>query len=98
MDNRTEHFLTEIKLQSLEQLFTEEALTEQQGAAGFTDGNLIFEIYDEEHNQLFASSDYKNTPYWDFEFGSTVDCTVEAKLNLTEVKSGCAAMVIGFKQ
>jgi hypothetical protein len=68
------------------------------GCSGFTDGNLIFEIYDEDHNQLFASSDYKNTPYWDFEFGSTIDCTIEAKLNLTEVKSGCAAMVIGFKQ
>lgn len=68
------------------------------GCSGFTDGNLIFEIYDEDHNQLFASSEYKNTPYWDFEFASTVDCTIEAKLNLANVKSGCATMVIGFKQ
>ncbi len=68
------------------------------GCSGFTDGNLIFEIYDEEHNQLFASSDYKNTPYWDFEFGSTIDCTIEAKLNSVNVRSGCATMVIGFKQ
>ena len=68
------------------------------GCSGFTDGNLIFEIYDEDHNQLFASSEYKNTPFWDFEFGSTVNCTIEAKLNTVNVKSGCATMVIGFKQ
>lgn len=68
------------------------------GCSGFTEGNLIFEIYDQEHNQLFASSDYKNTPYWDFEFASTVDCTIEAKLNTFNVKSGCATLVIGFKE
>ncbi|MFC2175395.1 hypothetical protein ACFLR1_00315 [Bacteroidota bacterium] len=67
------------------------------GCSGFTDGNLLFEIYDVEHNQLFASSDFKNTPYWDFTFTSTVDCTIEARLNKTNVKSGCATMVIGFK-
>jgi hypothetical protein len=67
------------------------------GCSGFTDGNLVFEIYDEDHNRLFASSDYKNTPYWDFEFGSTIDCTIEAKLNTVNVSSGCATMVIGFK-
>lgn len=68
------------------------------GCSGFTEGNLIFEIYDEDHNQLFTSSDYKNAPYWDFAFGSTVDCTIEAKLNTVNVQSGCATMVIGFKQ
>lgn len=67
------------------------------GCSGFTDGNLVFEIYDEDHNRLFASSDYKNTPYWDFEFGSTIDCTIEAKLNTINVGSGCATLVIGFK-
>ncbi len=68
------------------------------GCSGFTDGNLIFEIYDEDHNQLFASSEYKNTPYWDFQFGSTVDCTIEAKLNSANSMSGCATLIIGFKQ
>lgn len=67
------------------------------GCSGFTDGNLIFSIYDEDHNRLFTSSDHKNTPYWDFKFTSTVDCTIEAKLNSNNVKSGCAALVIGFK-
>ncbi|MBP9151910.1 MAG: hypothetical protein KBF73_06475 [Flavobacteriales bacterium] len=68
------------------------------GCSGFTDGNLIFEIYDEDHNQLFTSSQYKNTPYWDFEFASTVDCTIEAKLNSANAMSGCATLIIGFKQ
>lgn len=67
------------------------------GCSGFTDGNLIFSIYDEDHNRLFTSSDHKNTPYWDFKFSSTVDCIIEARLNTNNVKSGCAAMVIGFK-
>lgn len=67
------------------------------GCSGFTDGNLIFTIFDEDHNRLFTSSDHKNTPYWDFKFNSTVDCIIEAKLNSNNVKSGCAAMVIGFK-
>jgi hypothetical protein len=65
--------------------------------SGFTAGNLIFSIYDEDRNLLYSSSDYKNAPYWDFKFASTVDCTVEAKLNSNNLKSGCAAMVIGFK-
>lgn len=68
------------------------------GCSGFTEGNLIFEIYDEDHNQLFASGEYKNTPYWDFEFSSTINCTIEARLNTYNVKSGCATMVIGFKE
>jgi hypothetical protein len=67
------------------------------GCSGFTDGNLIFSLFDEEHNRLFTSSDHKNTPYWDFKFTSTVDCIIEARLNTNNVKSGCAAMVIGFK-
>jgi len=65
--------------------------------SGFTAGNLIFSIYDEDRNLLYSSSDYKNASYWDFKFASTVDCTVEAKLNSNNLKSGCAAMVIGFK-
>jgi len=67
------------------------------GCSGFTEGNLVFTIYDEEHNRLFTSSDHKNTPYWDFKFGSTVNCIIEAKLNTNNVKSGCATLVIGFK-
>jgi hypothetical protein len=64
---------------------------------GFTEGNLIFSIYDRDHNMLYSNSEYKNAPYWDFKFTNTLDCTIEAQLNSTNVKSGCAVLAIGFK-
>lgn len=65
--------------------------------SGFTDGNLIFTVRDSERNLLFSSDDFSNAPYWDFQVNSTVDCIIEAKLN-PEVSSGCAVLLIGFKQ
>lgn len=65
--------------------------------SGFTEGNLIFSIYDRDHNMLYSNSEYKNAPYWDFKFGNTIDCVIEAQLNSTNVKSGCAVLAIGFK-
>ena len=65
--------------------------------SGFTEGNLIFSIYDKEHNMLYSNSEYKNAPYWDFKFTNTTDCIIEAQLNSTNVKSGCAVLAIGFK-
>lgn len=65
--------------------------------SGFTDGNLIFTIMDSDRNPLFTSDDFNNAPYWDFQVNSTVDCIIEAKLN-PDVSSGCAVILIGFKQ
>lgn len=65
--------------------------------SGFTDGNLIFSIYDRDHNMLYSNSEYKNAPFWDFKFTNTIDCIVEAQLNTTNVQSGCAVLAIGFK-
>lgn len=67
------------------------------GCSGFTDGNLVFTVFDEDHNRLFTNSDHKNAPYWDLKFNSTVDCIIEARLNSNNVRSGCASLVIGFK-
>ena len=66
--------------------------------SGLTDGNLIFNIYDQERNLLFTNKDFKNAPYWDFNVKSTVDVTIEAKLDPTNSGSGCAVLLIGFKQ
>ncbi|MEO8761099.1 MAG: hypothetical protein ABI388_07355 [Bacteroidia bacterium] len=66
--------------------------------SGLTDGNLIFSIYDQERNLLFTNKDFKNSPYWDFKVKSTVDVTIEAKLDPTNSGSGCAVLLIGFKQ
>ena len=66
--------------------------------SGLTDGNLIFNIYDQERNLIFSNKDAKNAPYWDFKVKSTVEVTIEAKLDPTNSGSGCAVLLIGFKQ
>jgi hypothetical protein len=66
--------------------------------SGLTDGNLIFNIYDQDHNIIFTNKDFKNAPYWDFKVKSTVEVIIEAKLDPTNSGSGCAVLLIGFKQ
>ena len=65
--------------------------------SGLNDGNLIFSIYDNEGNELFANVDHKNAPYWDFQFSSTIDCNIQAMLDDYAPESGFAIMLIGFK-
>ena len=65
--------------------------------SGLNQGNLIFRVYDEERNEIFISSEHKNAPYWDFNVKSTLDVIVEGNLNLDEVQSGCAVLLVGFK-
>ena len=63
------------------------------------DGSIIFMVYDKQRNLLFSNADQKNAPYWDFKFKNTMDCVIEAKLNpANAAKSGCAILLIGFKQ
>jgi len=66
--------------------------------SGLSDGNLIFSVYDKNRNLLFTNEDYQNSPYWDFKITSTIDCIIEAKLNPDQLASGCAVLLIGFKQ
>ena len=66
--------------------------------SGMTDGNLIFTIRDNEDHVLFTNKDHKNAPYWDFKITSTLDCKIEAALNPDTQASGCAVILIGFKQ
>lgn len=68
------------------------------GIAGLEKEQLHFKLYDEDDNLLFNNADYKNSPYWDFEINSTLDCRIEAKLDLLKQKSGCAVLLIGFEQ
>jgi hypothetical protein len=71
--------------------------------SGYSDGQLIFRIYDSEHHLLYANSDFKYSPYWDFKFTSTVNCTIEAQLTPSNATnnggsaSGCAVILVGFK-
>jgi len=67
--------------------------------SGKTDGNLIFSIYDQDRNVLFSNKNQKNAPYWDFKIKSTVEAIIEAKLDSNRNSgSGCAVILIGFKQ
>ncbi|HEY1039413.1 MAG TPA: hypothetical protein VGF30_08425 [Bacteroidia bacterium] len=67
--------------------------------SGMTDGNLTFFIYDQDRTLLFSNKDYKNAPYWDFKVKSTIDdVIIEAKLDPVNAGSGCAVLLIGFKQ
>ena len=66
--------------------------------SGFGDGNLIFTILDQERNVLFSNNEYEMSPYWDFQMTSTMDVIIEAKLKPSDAESGCAVMLIGFRQ
>ena len=65
--------------------------------SGLKDGDLVFTVYDSERNELFCNADHKDAPYWDFKFGSTVDCVIEARLGDRAPDSGFAILLIGFK-
>lgn len=66
--------------------------------SGLGDGNLVFSVFDNDRNLIFTNSDYKNSPYWDFKVNSTLDCIIEARLGSESQGSGCAVVLIGFKQ
>lgn len=68
------------------------------GNSGNTEGNLIFSVYDQDRNLLFTNRDYDNVTYWDFEFDYTMDCIIEAQLDLKNAPSGIAVLMIGFQQ
>lgn len=65
--------------------------------SGEEDGNLIFSLFDREKNLLFTNRDHSNAPYWDFVVDNTIDCTLEAQLDLNRRESGCAVILMGFK-
>ncbi|MBA3664813.1 MAG: hypothetical protein H0W61_11485 [Bacteroidetes bacterium] len=67
--------------------------------SGTSDGNLIFNIYDQDRNLLFTNRKQKNAPYWDFKVKSTLETIIEAQLDANRNPgSGCAVLLIGFKQ
>lgn len=67
-------------------------------SAGTKDKYLIFDVRDKEGNLLFSSVDYANVQYWDFKVESTIDVVIEARLDSDKKSSGCAVLLIGFKQ
>lgn len=66
--------------------------------SGLSNGNLIFSVYDQERNLLFTNKEYSNSAYWDFNIVNTIDCIIEANLDPNSLASGCAVLLVGFKQ
>ncbi len=64
------------------------------------EGALVFKLYDNEttRNLLYSNKLYKNSNYWDFKVENTIDCIVEASLDLDVSLDGCMIMMMGFEQ
>jgi hypothetical protein len=67
-------------------------------SAGTDDEYVIFTVKDPQGNILFTNRDHKNAPYWDFKVPKTIPVTIETELDLDKKVTGCAVMLIGFKQ
>lgn len=67
-------------------------------SAGNDDDYVIFTVKDPQGNVLFTNRNYKNSPYWDFKVPKTIPVTIETELDLDKKVTGCAVMLIGFKQ
>jgi len=63
-----------------------------------TDKGIIFNVLDQNRNVIFSSADYEKSAYWDFEVENTLNCTIEAHLDPAVQNSGCAVILIGFKE
>lgn len=62
------------------------------------DARVKFILYDTEKNILYNSSDFNYSPYWDFQFKSTVDCIVEIQFSEKITSAAYVMMMIGFKE
>ena len=79
--------------------FFGETIYRVAACSGTSDGNLIFSIYDQDRNLIFTNKNHQNSAYWDFRVKSTVEAVIEARIDPNRNKgSGCAVMLIGFKQ
>ena len=69
--------------------------------SGAAAASIVIRILDKDRNILYNSADFNNPQYWDFKFNSTLNCTIEAQLAAPpgggKPASGCAVLLIGFK-
>lgn len=67
-------------------------------SAGDKDDYVIFTLRDEKNTILFTNKDHKNARYWDFKVPKTISVKIETELDTERKVTGCAVMLIGFKQ
>jgi len=65
--------------------------------SGDQDGILNFRVYDQNRTILYDNTDYETSPYWNFISETNIDCIIEASLNVDKAESGCAVILLGFK-
>lgn len=66
--------------------------------AGKRDNYVIFNVYDKDRNLLFTNENYGNKPYWDFKVENTMDCSIEARIDIDKKVSGCVVVLLGFQR
>ena len=66
--------------------------------AGRRENYVVFNVYDSERNLLFSNEEYDNKPYWDFKIENTMDCYIEARIDIDKKVSGCLVVLIGFQR
>jgi len=66
--------------------------------AGGSDNYVIFSVYDKDRNLLFTNENFDNKPYWDFKINNTMDCFVEAKIDIDKKVSACIVVLLGFQR
>lgn len=67
-------------------------------SAGTAEDFVIFSVKDLKGNVIFTNKYHKNSPYWDFKVPNTLPVVIETELDLDKKVTGCAVMLIGFKQ
>lgn len=67
-------------------------------SAGNKEDYVVFTVLDLDANILFTNRDHKNSPYWDFNVPRTIPVVITTELDLDLKVTGCAVMLIGFKQ
>lgn len=67
-------------------------------SAGDKDAYVIFTVKDMEGNILFTNKSHKNSAYWDFKVPQTIPVVIQTELDLDKKVTGCAVMLIGFRQ
>ncbi len=61
------------------------------------DSDFEFAVYDQEKNLLYTNRDYDYSPYWDFIFNSTLDCTIKVEPVKDDINEAIVKLLIGYK-
>lgn len=67
-------------------------------SAGRDEDYVIFTVLDLYGNVIFTNKNHKNAPYWDFKVPKTIPVIIQTELDRDLKVTGCAVMLIGFKQ